>query len=69
MKDFLKSVGSWIKNYFNPPDTRHYHDFGAWQLASKGLAGAFNGEIQVGSIQYRKCKDKACEYIEAEKIL
>lgn len=67
MKDFMKKIGKAIKNYFAPE--YHHHEFGPWQVAPKGLAGAFTGEIAIGSIQYRKCSDKKCEYIEAEKII
>lgn len=47
----------------------HEHRFSAWMVASKGISGAFNGNITVGSIQYKKCKTKSCQYIVAEIIL
>lgn len=47
----------------------HTHKFSAWMIASKGLSGAFCGEIQIGSVQYKRCKYKSCQYIVAEVIL
>lgn len=67
MKDKLINAAKAVKNYFAPE--YHEHEFGPWTIASKGLAGAFTGEIVIGAIQYRRCKDKTCEYIVAEKII
>lgn len=71
----LKQAQRRLNNYFNPPEKvykvagYHLHKFSPWQLADKGLAGAFSGSIAKGTIQYRRCKTKSCGYYQAEEIL